>query len=125
MTDEQFGVCARVLGRGDRYAPRSESWCGWTTFDSLLDSMHYWSAGLPAEEDLDQAYIKDNGVWGQPFSYQQLAHIVIPREFFREIIGSEYTNGTKVQDIARLSRELTHANIAHRLTDLVLEIKLY
>jgi hypothetical protein len=87
--------------------------------------MHYWTGGLPAEEDLDETGTKDSGVWGQPFLYRQLAHIVIPREFFWEIIRPDYTNGTKTQDIARLSQELTRISIPHRLTELVLEIKLY
>jgi hypothetical protein len=88
--------------------------------------MHYWTGGLPAEEDLADSHIKDNGVWGQPFSYKQLAHIVIPREFFWESNGGpDYKNGTKRQDLALLSSELNQANIPHRLTDIVLEIKLY
>lgn len=63
---------------------------------------------------------------GQPFRYSDLAHIVIPREFFWETGAlSSYRNGTWHQDIAALSTELTALGIDHRLTEIVLEVKLY
>ena len=129
MTNEQwrifFSICARVLGPGSRFAERSQSWCAWTTFDRLISDAGYWTAGLPAESDLKETHT-DVEPWGQPFTYESIAHVVIPREFYWEIIAEgRYENGTKTQDIKRLSREITAAGISHRLTDLVLEVKLY
>jgi hypothetical protein len=119
-------ICSRVLGAGAWNAAQSQSWCAWTTFDRLTSDCGYWTAGVPAETDLLETYTVDGGPWRQPFSYQSIAHIVIPREFYWETIApGHYENGNKVQDIQRLSKELTAAGIAHRLTDLVLEIKLY
>lgn len=130
MTDQQwksfFETCARVLGAGDRNAGRSVSWCAWTTFTSLASHINYWTSGLPHVNEVDTAFIRDGGVWGQPFLYSDLAHIVIPREFFWETgEHSSYRNGTRQQDITALSAELTGLGIDHRLTDLVLEVKLY
>lgn len=130
MTDQQwkvfFETCARVLGAGDRDAGRSLSWCAWTTFTSLATDVNYWKSGLPHADDVDAGFIKDSGVWGQPFLYSDLAHIIIPREFFWETGElSSYRNGTRQQDITALSTELTALGIDHRLTDLVLEVKLY
>jgi hypothetical protein len=130
MTNEDwqafFRTCARVLGAGARQAAQSRSWCAWTTFGSLSESVHYWAAGLPAAADLAPVGTADGGVWGQPFLYQDLAHVVIPREFYWETVEpGRFENGTREQDIGALSRELTVAGIEHRLTELVLEVKLY
>jgi hypothetical protein len=130
MTNDQwhnfFRICAKVLGPGARRAAQSKSWCAWTTFGSLSDSVHYWAAGLPAEEDLAEVGTADRGAWGQPFLYKDLAHIIIPREFYWEIVApGQFENGTRQQDIAALSAALNSAGIRHRLTELVLEIKLY
>jgi hypothetical protein len=130
MTDQKwqtfFRMCARVLGAGARSAAQSESWCAWTTFRSLGESINYWSAGLPAESELSAVGVADGGTWGQPFVYQDLAHIIIPRQFYWEIVEpGRFENGAKQQDLEALSRELTEAGIEHRLTELVLEIKLY
>jgi len=121
-----FSICTRVLGSGSSLAAQSESWCAWTTFGSLRNSVHYWTAGLPAEADLEEIGTADRGPWGQPFPYKDLAHIIIPREFHWEIIApGQFKNGARLQDIAVLSAELKSAGIRHRLTELVLEIKLY
>lgn len=107
-------------------AAASPSWCAWTTFGSLSTGIHYWTSGLPALSDINNEFIGDSGVWGQPFLYKDLAHIVIPKEFFWESLGEgEYESGVKLQDISRLSNELTVNGIPHRLTDALLEIKLY
>lgn len=130
MTDTQwqtfFRLCARLLGRGAHFGWASETWCCWTTFGALATSVHYWTAGLPNEENIGDIGTNDNGPWGQPFLYRDLAHIIIPREFFWDrLVDKEYTSGTRTQDIARLSAALLETGIAHRKTDLVLEIKLY
>ena len=122
MSNEQwrtfFLICARVLGRGS-----SQSWCVWTTFGNLL---HYWSAGLPAESELAPECTRDGGTWGQPFRYQDIAHIAIPAQFYWERIApGEFSNGTRRQDITTLSESLAAARIPHRKTELVLELKFY
>lgn len=130
MTNDQwrtfFSLCALVLGPGERTAANSQSWCAWTTFDRLISDTGYWTGGLLAAPDLMETHTVDGGPWGQPFSYESIAHVVIPREFYWEIAAAgRFDNGTRTQDIQRLSRELAAAGIPHRLTDLVLEVKLY
>jgi hypothetical protein len=133
MTDHQwktfFEACAKVLGSGGHHNPAlSTTWCAWTLFDRLSSDLHYWACGLPALRDVGDSYIKDSGVWGQPFLYSSLAHIVIPREFDWEagdFMNDTHTHGTKTQDLLGLSAALRSTDIPHRLTDLILEIKLY
>lgn len=131
MTDQEwrtfFRICAQVLGPGEWRAVESRSWCAWTTFGRITCDVGYWTAGLPSESNLSDTHVTDCGSpWGQPFSYQSIAHLVIPREFYWETVApGHFENGRKQQDIQKLSRELTAAGIAHRLTELVLEIKLY
>jgi len=130
MTDEQwatfFRICTGILGRGERRDWASDSWCAWTTFGALQTQVHYWTAGLPGEADIGTTGTNDRGPWGQPFLYQDLAHIVIPRKFLWERSEDRnYQNGEKSQDIDRLSEELSRAAIKHRKTELMLEIKLY
>lgn len=129
MTDQQwlvfFKICARILGPGDHRPTERGSWCAWTTFASLQEQLHYWSAGLPRESELGATGVADGGTWGQPFSYQDIAHIVIPREVYWEVAAPDFTHGSKLQDIQRLSSELDAARLQHRLTELVLEVKLY
>jgi hypothetical protein len=130
MSDEEwrrfFCICARVLGAGARDSARSLSWCSWPTFDRLISDSGYWTGGILAESNLLETSTDDGGPWGQPFSYRSIAHIVIPREFYWETIApGHYENGSRPQDIHKLSKELTAARLAHRLTDLVLEVKLY
>jgi hypothetical protein len=121
-----FLSAARILGAGDPWPQRSPSWCSWTTFERLGRDAGYWASGLPAETDVFESYIGDGGVWGQPFAFSALAHLVIPREFYWESPpGQEFTCGTKLQDIERLSSALTTAEVPHRLTNLVLEVKCY
>lgn len=129
MKDEQwlmfFSICARVLGSGGRRPTEHGSWCAWTTFGSLLDDVHYWSAGLPKESELGPIGVADGGTWGQPFNYQDLAHVIVPRQVYWETSTPAFKHGCRHQDIQRLSAELGAAKVQHRLTDLVLEVKLY
>jgi hypothetical protein len=121
-----FTACARLFGRGASSAADSESWCAWTTFAALQESVHYWSAGLPAESELLSIGTTDGGTWGQPFLYSSLAHLIVPAQFRWERISSaSFTQGVKRQDIGRLSQELSTVGVEHRLTELVLEIKLF
>ena len=96
------------------------------TFGSLADSVNYWRAGLLSLSDIGERGTNDSGPWGRPFVYQDLAHIIIPSEFYWQTVPpGQFSNGTKKQDIQELSGQLSAAGISHRLTDLVLEIKLY
>jgi len=118
-----FVTCAELLGPGDQHG----SWCAVTTFRRLADDAGYWTHGLPLKSDIAPTHIGDGSVWGQPFAYADLAHIVIPKTF----IWERYENGawlecvSQTQDIKRLSETLDAKGINHRLTSLVLEIKLY
>jgi hypothetical protein len=131
MTDDSwrkfFSTCARVLGAGRSDAKSSASWCAWTTFASLRQSVHYWSAGIPDESELGAHGTSDGGTWGQPFLYADLAHVIVPGEFYWEHISpmEGFTSGTKRQDLEALSAELTKSAVAHRKSELVVEVKLY
>lgn len=130
MTDEQwktfFDTCASELGPGDWQSENSMSWCTFTTFGSLARGAAYWSRGLPHADDIGPAYLRDGGVWREPINYGEIAHIIVPKRFFWESPPSpQYSNGLREQDIDRLSRALAAVGVPHRLTDLVLEIKLY
>lgn len=121
-----FLCCRSVLGMGLPFAQRSDSWCAWTTFNAVHLGVHYWYSGIPDYEDILDTHIADGGLWGQPFDYDDLAHVVIPATFYWETEGGpEFKNGTKVQNIRLLSECLTGEGIPHRITDLILEIKLY
>jgi len=121
-----FSAAARVLGAGTSQAWSSSSWCAWTTYSSLQESVHYWSAGLPPVEQLAPGGTKDGGVWGQPFLYRELAHVVIPRRFqWERLHGAKFEQGHREQNLEALSQELHILSISHRLTELVLEVKLY
>ncbi len=130
MNDAQwhafFKAAAEVLGPGSRLAEHSQSWCAWTTFDRLGSDAGYWTAGLPAADDIFATFIGDNGVWGQPFHFSQLAHLLVPRKFMcDEPSGPNWTYRERVQDLESLSARLREAEIPHRLTDLVLELKCF
>jgi hypothetical protein len=129
MTDHEwlefFTICAKVLGPGNRRPSESLSWCSWTTFSKLSDDVFYWQCGLPPTEELLPSCMADGGTWRQSFFYQDIAHIVLPRTFRWETTEGGYKAGVKSQDLDRLSQELTASGIKHRITELVLEIKLY
>lgn len=130
MSDDEwklFLLTARqILGKGESQSWASESWCAWTTFSSLKGWLTYWHCGLPDKHELLQHGVADGGTWGQPFRYADIAHIIIPAQFYWEkVVESKFESGNKHQDINRLSTELNKLNIAHRKTGVVLEIKLY
>jgi hypothetical protein len=121
-----FDICASVLGGGEANAVESASWCSWTTYQRLNEDARYWAAGLPKISEIGEAGIRDGGTWGQSFPYAQLAHIIIPKEFFWESSpGPNFSSGKKSQDLDGLSKSLAIANIDHRKTNLVVEIKLF
>jgi hypothetical protein len=121
-----FLIAAEVLGAGHFVAQHSQSWCAWTTFGRLGEDAGYWTRGLPARDEVFETHIGDGGVWGQPFDFSDLAHLIVPREFYWETApGPEWACGSKRQDIMRLSQALEAAGVPHRLTELVLEVKCY
>jgi len=121
-----FLICAERLGKGDPLASRSESWCAWTTFRRISEEFGYWTAGLPQVDEIRETFIADGSTWGQPFSYSELAHIVIPRTFYWESYSERgFESGLRSQKIDELSAGLLDTGIEHRLTNLVLEVKLY
>jgi hypothetical protein len=125
---EIFPALYRLLGPGDALPQGSKSDCVFTCFNRLTVDVHYWACGLPRTEDVCDGWIGDGGVWGQPFRFKDLAHIVIPRTFDTEHYGedgSSFEYKEQHQNIAALSQALTAEEIDHRLTDLVLEIKYY
>lgn len=129
MNDELWMLtlqtCRRLLGPGDWDPFLSESWCAFTTYSSLTHGIHYFSCGLPPEEDCLPLCTKDGGLWRQSFKYEDLAHFVIPRTFYWERTVNGFQSGYKEQDIGNLSRQLLALQIPHSLTTLVLDIKLY
>ena len=97
-----------------------------TTFSSLTHNVNYWNWGFPEEDDCLDSCTRDGGTWGQSFEYSDLAHIVVPATFYWErVINGAFQYGQKTQDIELFSTALQKLGIAHRKTDLVLEIKLY
>jgi hypothetical protein len=130
VTDDEwrrfFLLAAETLGRGNHRAIDSESWCAWTTFSRLTADAGYWTSGLLNPEEIGLINNKDGGTWGQPFPYQDIAHLIVPCRFYWERAQKGvFEDGEKTQDIDSLSQKLTAAGINHRKTDLVLEIKLY
>ncbi|RIX40306.1 MAG: hypothetical protein D3M94_21800 [Rhodocyclales bacterium GT-UBC] len=121
-----FIAAAESLGEGEFNALLSPSWCSWTTFSRLASDAGYWTAGLPKLNEIGDSFIHDGGVWGQPFSYSDIAHLIIPAKFFWEssAVGT-YSCGEKEQNIKALSVRLASEKIPHRLTPLVLEIKVF
>jgi hypothetical protein len=111
-------------------------WCSWTTFSRLANDAGYWTAELPQEDELGDRGTNDGGTWGQPFPYEDLAHVIIPRRFSEEVFGrkrysqelegqNRYTCWHHAQDIDGLAPMLDAAGIKHRLAAHALEVKLY
>jgi hypothetical protein len=121
-----FLTSISLLGEGDFTAFKSPSWCAWTIFQRLNEDSGYWTAGLPRQSDIADTYIKDGSIWGQPFPFSELAHIIIPKRFYWEKTESgNFESGTRIQNIEKLSLELNRVGVTHRMTDIILEIKLY
>ncbi|HET6943655.1 MAG TPA: hypothetical protein VFH89_16000 [Sphingomicrobium sp.] len=118
-----FLTCAELLGPGDKHG----SWCAVTTFQRLSDDAGYWTHGLPRASDLAPTHVNDGGVWGQPFAYADIAHVIIPKTFGldRSENGEWQEYVSQTQEIELLSKALAGKGIDHRLTSLVLEIKLF
>ena len=115
------------LGHGASISWASQSWCAWTTFSSLEHHLTYWSCGLPEVHELLEHGVIDGGTWNQPFAFGDLAHLIIPAKFYWERFDEScgFQSGYKHQDIKQLSLALQGEHIDHRLTELILEVKLY
>ncbi|WP_163832218.1 hypothetical protein [Spartinivicinus ruber] len=121
-----FTACNEVLGQGSCSSLHSENWCAWTTFGKLQEDCLYWRSGLPNNDELTDTYVKDGGTWGQPFLYSEIAHIIVPSRFYWERPpGKGWECGHREQNIAGLSQALQRLEVQHRITDIILEIKLY
>jgi hypothetical protein len=118
-------ISRRLLGKGDWDPYLSESWCAYTTFSSLIHGVHYFNSGLPNDDECLDSCTRDGGVWRQSYEYDDLAHLIIPKTFYWERTLNGFESGYKEQCIEKLSVELNKLDIKHRLTELVLEIKLY
>lgn len=131
MTDSNWKIfltiARNILGKGENVAWASESWCAFTTFSMLSHDLTYWAIGLPEIHDLLDSRTKDGCLWGQSFDYSDLAHMILPAHFYWEKSDKEkgFLYGYKQQKIQALSAELNANGIEHRITDLVLEVKLY
>ena len=117
----------KILGKGATQSWASDSWCAFTTFSSLEHLLIYWAKGLPDETELLDKQTLDGGLWSQSFQYQDLAHFIIPARFYWEKYDEDngFQSGYKNQNIKTLSEELKKKNIVHRITDKILEIKLF
>lgn len=121
-----FQISNDVLGNGNLSAYESENWCAWTTFSRLHEDCGYWTSGLPNSGEYTETRVIDESNWGQIFLFCDIAHLIIPSQFFWESSPFEtLRSGHKEQNIQMLSDLLTRENIDHRCSDLVLEIKLY
>lgn len=119
-------TCRQQLGIGDWDAYNSASWCAFTTFSSLSRNSKYWNCGFPETNELSEIGVADGGLWREPISYMDLAHIVVPATFWWDRTGKTgYEWGQKFQDIEKLSNALTELSIPHRKSALVLEVKCY
>lgn len=121
-----FTTTARHLSHNPCNSPGPRSWCSWTTFTRLEENAGYWTYPFPLESELLETGTTDGGTWGQPFSYAEIAHLIVPHRFFWDLSSDEgYKCGEHEQDINGLSALLTAEEIEHRLTELVLEVKLF
>jgi hypothetical protein len=130
MNDHQwkifFTICADTLGESGYMSHLSDNWCSWTTFSRLNHDAGYWTSGLPKTSEINDTSISDGGTWGQPFSYKDIAHIIIPRSFYWELSeNGSFNSGSKSQEIYNLSKKLSMASVPHQSSELLLEIKCY
>jgi hypothetical protein len=125
-----FRTCAETLDVKTAF-PTMEpleggSWCSWTTFCRLEDVAGYWSGPLPTRDELRGTYLGEGANWSQYFHYSQLCHVVVPHTFgWQRAAPGQFERGNITQDIDAVAEALRTLGIPHRLTSLVLEIKLY
>lgn len=121
-----LSIASKHLSNNPCEVVGKRTWCAWTTFERLGEDAGYWTAPLPDEAELLEGYIADGGNWGQPFPYEQIAHLIVPRRYYWDRFGEGvYVSGHHIQDIDGVSELLTKNGIPHRLTIYALEVKLY
>lgn len=118
-------ACRRILGAGSWDAAQSASWCAFTTFASLEHRLTYWACGLPEEREFLEDRTLDGGLWRQSFLYTDLAHLIVPARFYWERTDGGFASGHRQQDLRALSSAWAEQRIPFRLTERVLELKLY
>ena len=115
-----FIAAIEILGEGEPVMDKSPSWCSWTTFDRLkCRDCGYWKNGLPRLSDVTEHGIFDGGVWGQPFEYDSIAHIIFPKEFCTDM------GVVRTQNIQALETKFKEMDIPFQSNEYLLEIKLY
>lgn len=128
LWSEFFVACAKTLGEGERGIGASPNWCSWTTFSRLREDAGYWQCGLPHMNELWEKGTTDGGTWSQPFLFADIAHLIVPKIFTRELFVGEDAQKTFqririTQDIEALSRELVVRGVPHVLTPMGLEMR--
>ncbi|MBS9783616.1 MAG: hypothetical protein KGV46_03585 [Pasteurella sp.] len=122
---EVFTLCNEVLGSGSHSREASVNWCAWTTFSSLEEGVFYWESGIPSKNEIYENYVGE-GVWKQPFLYEDLAHLIIPRTFYWErVSGTEFRSGYKKQGIEELALAFNTTDISYSLSKYWFEIRLF
>lgn len=132
MNDTQwkafFVTCAKLLSEGEKDINSSPNWCSWTTFTRLTEDSGYWQSGLPHMDELWDKGTTDDGTWSQPFLFEDIAHLIVPRTFTRELLTGEgeqciFQRVLVTQDIDALSSALAVESVPHTLTQISLEIR--
>jgi hypothetical protein len=115
-----FLNASQILGEGEMNIERSVSWCSWTTFERLkCGDSGYWTGGIPKMHEISDWGIEDDSIWRQPFTFESLAHLIIPAEFCSGM------GVVKSQRIDLLSDALKELGIPFQDKKFLLEIKLY
>jgi hypothetical protein len=121
-----FSICRQELGIGSWDSWLSQSWCAFTTFSSLQNGARYWNCGFPDIRDIQSDHLQDGGLWRQSFYYSDIAHIIVPANFYSErVSGGSYEGEIRSQDLQSLASKLEQHSVPFRVTSLVLEIKVF
>lgn len=119
-----FTLCHQTLVANNSNNAK-DSYCAWTTFDRLESAVHYWDGRLPAMADIQDNHIAE-GFWSQPFLYESLAHLIIPKKvFWEKVTKTDYSQGEFLQDVETLAQEFDKHKISYLLSNYWLEIKLF
>ena len=65
-------------------------------------------------------------MWTQPFFYEQIAHIIIPRVFtFDKLVDNIRETWEAEQDVDRISTLLSAQGIQHNISQYAVDLKLF
>lgn len=125
-----FITCAHVCGAGAQDINLSQNWCSWTTFTRLAEDAGYWQSDLPHVDELGEESTFDGGTWGQPFPYNDIAHLIVPKTFTKELFTGPaekrvFERVSVSQDIESVSKELSKLGVPHTLSSVALEVKIF